>query len=129
MLDEAIVEESGDGRKADTILSWDSLEMEVATQVLRFVYCGAFDLGAIKTAKQLEACKGLNTNAIFSLLLSERTSSIYYNHLSVCFVSVSSSEGLNLEAEQLIVVTKQGLLRSCLCQTQNKKFSVGHNSL
>ena len=64
LLDEAIVEEGGDGRKAETILSWDSLEMEVARQVLRFVYCGAFDLGAIKTAKQLEACKGLNTNAI-----------------------------------------------------------------
>ena len=65
LLDEAIVEEGGDGRKAETILSWDSLEMEVATQVLRFVYCGAFDLGAIKNAQQLEACKGLNTNASF----------------------------------------------------------------
>ena len=31
--------------------------------------------------------------------------------------------------EQVIVVTKQGLLRSWLWQTQNKKCSVGHNSL
>ena len=30
---------------------------------------------------------------------------------------------------QVIVVTKQGLLRSWLWQTQNKKCSVGHNSL
>ena len=63
------MEEGVDGRKAETILSWDSLEVDVARQVLRFVYCGAFDLGAIKTAKQLEACSGLTTDAFCSVLI------------------------------------------------------------
>ena len=33
------------------------------------------------------------------------------------------------QSMQVIVVTKQGLLKSWLWQTKNKKCSVGHNSL
>ena len=39
------------------------------------------------------------------------------------------SRGFYLVPKQVIVVTIQGLLRSWLWQTHNKKCSVGHNSL